>query len=110
MAKSKEEKMLELLAFGKVTDTVKLLAELQKDKPDGAVFDRLELRNIRTIRVTSTGGFEVEFYDRFKAMLALHDIGRAAAPAALYSALQDAAAALAEGENEQEREYLSHHE
>lgn len=108
MAKSNEEKMLELLAFGKVTDTVKLLAELQKDKPDPAAFEKLELRNIRTIRCTSTGGFEVEFYDRFKAMLTLRGLHDGDGAPSFYSALQNAAAGLAQDQDE--REYLSRHE
>ncbi len=110
MSKTNEEKMLELLAYGKITDTVKLLAELQKEKPDGATFDKLELRNIRTIRGTSTGGFEVEFYDRFKAMLALHDIHTANDPSAFYSALQNAAAEIANAQGEADKEYISRHE
>ncbi|MGX8702544.1 hypothetical protein [Caproiciproducens sp.] len=108
MAKSNEEKMLELLAFGKVTDTVKLLTEMQKEKPDPAVFDKLELRNIHTIRCTSTGGFEVEFYDRFKAMLTLRGLRVGDGVPSFYSALQSAAAGLSQEKEEQE--YLSRHE
>ena len=108
MAKSNEEKMLELLAFGKVTDTVKLLAELQKDKPDPTAFEKLELRNIRTIRYTSTGGFEVEFYDRFKAMLTLRGLHDGDGLPSFYSALQHVAAGLAQ--EKEECEYISHHE
>lgn len=111
MAKSNEEKTLEMLAYGHIRDTVKLLTELQKDKPDCAVFDKLELRNIRTIRCTSTGGFEVEFYDRFKAMLALRELHNANNPAIpFYAAIQSAAAALAESQNKEECEYISRHE
>ncbi len=110
MAKSNEEKMLELLAYGQITDTVKLLHTLQKDKPDCAMFDKLELRNIRTIRCTSTGGFEVEFYDRFKAMLSLHDLHSTGSATPFYAAIQSAAAAMAESQNKEECEYISRHE
>lgn len=76
MKKTDEKKMLELLAFGGVNDAVKLLLEVNHEKPDPAVIDRLELRNVNAIRYTSAGGFELSFYDRFRAMSELRELGR----------------------------------
>lgn len=107
--KSKEESLLEYLAFGGVNDTVSLLCELQKDKPDPMVWAALDLRNIHTIRCTSAGGFEVEFYDRFKALTVLQEVKTGSNVGSFYEALAAAGRSI-RADDDGEREYLARHE
>ncbi|CAB1248046.1 conserved protein of unknown function [Ruminococcaceae bacterium BL-6] len=104
--KTDEKKMLELLAYGDVTDAVKLLLEVGKAMPDPAVIDGLDLRNVSAIRYTSAGGFELSFYDRFRALDGLRKLNDASKAGGLLSAIQASAPAAFDDE----REYLSRHE
>lgn len=63
---------LERLAFGSVTDAVKLiLSTSDNTSPD---IDSLDLFNVSEIKFTSGKGMEIKFFDRLKALEKLSDL------------------------------------
>ena len=63
---------LERLAFGSVTDAVKLiLSTSDNSSPD---IDSLDLFNVSEIKFTSGKGMEIKFFDRLKALEKLSDL------------------------------------
>ena len=87
MAKKRSQKMLEQLAYGNVNDALKMLVEINQERPNPDVLDKLDLRNVCSVRYTSAGGFELQFYDRFRAIQELEALGSTAQP--FYRALED---------------------
>ncbi|MDF2567122.1 MAG: Terminase small subunit [Oscillospiraceae bacterium] len=57
---------LERLAFGSVCDPIKLLAV--SGNMDEQQIDELDLFHISEIKKQKDGGFEIKFFDRFKAL------------------------------------------
>lgn len=63
---------LQRLAFGSVTDAVKLiLSTSDNTSPD---IDSLDLFNVSEIKFTSGKGMEIKFFDRLKALEKLSDL------------------------------------
>ena len=63
---------LQRLAFGSVTDAVKLILSARDNtSPD---IDSLDLFNVSEIKFTSGKGMEIKFYDRLKALEKLSDL------------------------------------
>lgn len=63
---------LQRLAFGSVTDAVKLiLSTSDNSSPD---IDSLDLFNVSEIKFTSGKGMEIKFFDRLKALEKLSDL------------------------------------
>ena len=63
---------LERLAFGSVTDAVKLiLSTSDNSSPD---IDSLDLFNVSEIKFTSGKGMEIKFFDRLKALEKLSEL------------------------------------
>lgn len=63
---------LQRLAFGSVTDAVKLiLSTSDNSSPD---IDSLDLFNVSEIKFTSGKGIEIKFFDRLKALEKLSDL------------------------------------
>lgn len=60
------------LAFGSVTDAVRLL--LTDEPPSAEELERMDLFNVSEIKRPKNGGLEIRFYDRLKALelLAAH--------------------------------------
>lgn len=109
--------ILEYLAYGDINDTIRLLIELGKDKPSLSVIRKLDLRNVQSIRCTSTGGFEVGFYDRLKSLDVLCKYQQDNNINTLYDALTQAAGTCFSDRNaederpaEDEIDYISRHE
>lgn len=63
----------EKLAFGSVSDAVRLLFFSEAD-PE--LLDQLDLFNIAEIKRLKEGGMEIKFFDRLKAMEYLGELGR----------------------------------
>lgn len=85
----------EQLAFGSVTDAVRLLFEEDVTK---AMLDGMDLFNVSEIKRLKGGGMEIKFADRLKALQCLEqlELERSAASGDLYRALEESAAALRE--------------
>lgn len=63
---------LQRLAFGSITDAVKLiLSTSDNTSPD---IDSLDLFNVSEIKFTSGKGMEIKFFDRLKALEKLSDL------------------------------------
>ena len=63
---------LQRLAFGSVTDAVKLILSARDNtSPD---IDSLDLFNVSEIKFTSGKGMEIKFFDRLKALEKLSDL------------------------------------
>lgn len=86
----------EMLAFGGIEDAVRLLF---LDRPDSAELERMNLFNIAEIHKPPSGGMEIKFYDRIKAMECLERMEAEAGQFALYDALQAGAEALKKDED-----------
>ena len=91
------------LAFGSVADAVKLI--YSDENPDRYEIENLDLFNISEIKRPKSGGIEIKFFDRMKAIEHLEALsnGNNADDCALpfYMALEKSAAALREDNNEQ---------
>lgn len=64
---------LRRLAFGNVSDPIKLLMMSEDDSFD---IERLDLFNVSEIKKPKTGGMEIKFFDRFKALEKLMNISQ----------------------------------
>ena len=63
---------LQRLAFGSITDAVKLILSARDNtSPD---IDSLDLFNVSEIKFTSGKGMEIKFFDRLKALEKLSDL------------------------------------
>lgn len=63
----------EKLAFGSVSDAVKLLFFQDSDP---GLLDELDLFHIAEIKKLKEGGMEIKFFDRLKAMEYLGELGK----------------------------------
>ena len=71
---SKQKKLvegLERLAFGNVTDAIKLLF---CDELNTRTLNKLDLFHISEIKRPKGGGLEIKFYDRLKALQCLQEM------------------------------------
>ncbi len=65
---------LQRLAFGSVSDAIKLILSVNENKsPD---VDSLDLFNVSEIKITNGKGMEIKFFDRLKALERLSDLSR----------------------------------
>ena len=64
------------LAFGSIADAVKLI--LSDELPDGSEIEKLDLTMISDIKRPKSGGIEVKFFDRLKALDRLCELSNAA--------------------------------
>lgn len=65
---------LQRLAFGSVSDAIKLILSVNENKsPD---IDTLDLFNVSEIKITNGKGMEIKFFDRLKALERLSDLSR----------------------------------
>lgn len=64
------------LAFGSVADAVKLI--LSDEPPDGSEIEKLDLTMVSDIKCPKSGGIEVKFFDRLKALDRLCELSNAA--------------------------------
>ena len=64
------------LAFGSVADAVKLI--LSDELPDGSEIEKLDLTMVSDIKCPKSGGIEVKFFDRLKALDRLCELSNAA--------------------------------
>ena len=95
--KEKIRRGYEELAFGSVTDAVRLVCE--KDV-SSLPLQEMNLFNISEIRRMKDGGMEIKFADRLKALRCLEEMHLADEQPEglrLYEALEHSAAALREG-------------
>ena len=87
---------LRRLAFGSVTDAMKLL--LSEDLPSEEELERMDFFNVAEIKRPKGGGLEIKFFDRLKPLEKLSQLSEAetAANGALpfYEALNKSAKAL----------------
>ena len=89
-----------LLAFGGITDALKLL--YSDEMPQQSDLEAMELLNISEIKMPKNGGIEIKFFDRLKALEKLEEISHAnGSDSALpfYDALERSAAAVRERED-----------
>lgn len=89
-----------MLAFGGITDALKLL--YSDGMPQQSDLEAMELLNISEIKMPKSGGIEIKFFDRLKALEKLEEIshsssGDSALP--FYDALERSAAAVRERDN-----------
>lgn len=87
---------LKRLAFGSVSDAVKLIFT-DREEVTGSFLEGLDLFNVSEIKFQKTGGIEIKFADRLKALTLLSELGeRGEDDSALpfYKALERGAAAL----------------
>ncbi len=94
--KDQQEKLrqgFEQLAFGSVTDAVRLLFEEDMTK---AALDEMNLFNVAEIKRLKGGGMEIKFADRLKALQCLEQLSLAQehGGAEFYQALERSAAML----------------
>lgn len=91
------------LAFGSVADSIKLI--YSDENPDKLETENLDLFNVSEIKRPKSGGLEIKFFDRMKALEHLEQLSNAdrnddsALP--FYMALEKSAAALKEDNDEQ---------
>ncbi len=91
---------LQRLAFGSVTDAVKLI--LSADKNTSPDIDSLDLFNVSEIKFTSGKGMEIKFFDRLKALERLSLIsqsGNDLGAMSFYEALERSAGNKTESED-----------
>ncbi|MGN0551070.1 MAG: terminase small subunit [Acutalibacteraceae bacterium] len=83
----------ERLAFGSITDSIRLLF---MDKIDREELESMNLFNIAEIKKPKDGAIEIKFFDRLKALEKLSEGygGRENSAAPFYSALEQSAQAL----------------
>lgn len=93
--KEKLRQGFEQLAFGSVTDAVRLLFEEDLTK---ASLDGMNLFNVAEIKRLKGGGMEIKFADRLKALQCLEQLNLAEENDGIdfYRALENSAAALRE--------------
>lgn len=86
-------KGLERIAFGSVSDPVRLICD---ESITAAELERLDLFMISEIKKPKDGAMEIKFFDRLKALerLAQESDGSSDCAAPLYRALNDAAKAI----------------
>ncbi len=96
--KKKLRRGFEQLAFGSVTDAVRLLFEEELTR---AALDEMNLFNVAEIKRLKGGGMEIKFVDRLKALQCLEQMDMAAENDGgdFYRALEQSAASL-KGESE----------
>lgn len=88
------------LAFGCVSDAVRLLFEEELSRQE---IEQLDLFNVSEIKRQKGGALEIKFFDRLKALEKLSAVSCADASDAagnLYQAIEKSAKALSEGANE----------
>ena len=91
---------LQRLAFGSVSDAVKLI--LSADKNTSPDIDSLDLFNVSEIKFTSGKGMEIKFFDRLKALERLSLIsqnGNDLGALSFYEALERSAGNKTESED-----------
>lgn len=96
MSETQKEKLrrgFEQLAFGSVTDAVRLLFEEEITK---AALDEMDLFNVAEIKRLKGGGMEIKFADRLKALQCLEQMDMTAGHdgSDFYRALEQSAASL----------------
>ena len=96
--KEKLRRGFEQLAFGSVTDAVRLLFEEELNR---AALDEMDLFNVAEIKRMKGGGMEIKFADRLKALQCLEQMEGASGNDSgdFYRALEQTAASL-KGEGE----------
>lgn len=72
-ASSEVEKGLRRLAFGSVTDALKLM--LCEETMSAEEIEKLDLFNVSDIKRPKGGGLEIKFFDRLKALERLEKLG-----------------------------------
>ena len=84
---------LERLAFGSISDGIRLIFS---DEPSALKLEEMDLANISEIKRLKDGSLELKFVDRIKAMEKLEQLSHSKEDEALpfYKALQKSAAAL----------------
>ena len=83
------------IAFGSVADAVALA--LLEEKPTREELERLDLSMISDIKIPKTGGIEIKFFDRLKALEKLNEISslcESESGSDFLSALENSARAL----------------
>lgn len=84
----------EKLAYGKITDAVRLLFA---EDPGAEEIGKMDLANVAEIKRPRGGGMEIKFFDRLKALQCLEAMdGEAGAPLPLYRTLQECARSFRE--------------
>ena len=88
------------LAFGSIADAVRLLQQIDQDAPLDP--DTLDLFSVSEIKRPKSGGMEIKFFDRQKALDRLSELQETAADSALpfYKALERSAAAIGKNGDE----------
>lgn len=111
MAKQKQKKTkkgkdvysgFEKLAFGRITDAIRLL--YSDNAPDADEIDLMDLFNISEIKRAKGGGMEIKFFDRLKALEKMHILNEENAenaPSSFYEAISKSVIALTQGKDEQ---------
>lgn len=86
----------ERLAFGNVTDAVRLLFA---EEIDPEVLEKMDLFNVAEIKRLKNGGMEIKFADRLKALQCLEQLrSESGDDNTLYQALEASASMLREAE------------
>lgn len=90
---------LERLAFGSISDAVRLILSVGTDNsPD---IDKYDLFNVSEIKYTCGKGMEIKFFDRLKALEKLNEIsesGTQSSALSFYEAIERSAKSSAEGD------------
>ncbi|MDO4731203.1 MAG: terminase small subunit [Clostridia bacterium] len=83
----------ERLAYGRVSDCIKLLFSQSADSDD---FDNMDFFNIAEVKKLKDGAMEIKFFDRFKALDRLNELDERelSETPSIYKALQKSANAL----------------
>jgi len=91
------------LAFGSVADALKLI--LSDEPPCESELEKLDLTMVSDIKCPKSGGIEVKFFDRLKALDRLCELSNAASAGEspdFLTALERSARALRGGDDERE--------
>ncbi len=96
-ARKRMKRGYEKLAYGGISDAVRLLFT---EEPDLAELGKMDLFNIAEIKRPKGGGMEIKFFDRIKALQCLEALNtEGGEPLPLYRTLQECALSFRENGN-----------
>jgi hypothetical protein len=88
------------IAFGNISDAVKLILESDGDRLDA---EKLDLFNVAEIKKPRGGGMEIKFFDRLKALEKIEQLSLSESDkysVSLYKAIENSAKASAGGNDD----------
>ncbi len=89
---------LERLAFGRTNDAIQLV--LTEQPPSAEILQKLDLFSVSSIKRDKSGGMEIHFFDRLKALTSLYEYSGDADGKAAAHALLSALSGRTEGDSD----------